>query len=232
MSREWDPRPRIVIGAGPEQRLPALVCEYSIRKHASISPTIFHTFGQELPRSKKKMGTPFSFVRFWLPDLVGPEDPAIYLDSDMVLLSDISELWSLGERELSRDVPVLRTSDPSVLVVDTKYCGWNVRQLIQLIDQDEGLYSKVFGGLAGANSGPIPEEWNSHDRVSEGTKLLHYTNLDRQPWVKADHPFGWIWYQLLEEALDRGSILKEDLTKEVRELEKTEAYKQRGEVPA
>lgn len=92
--------------------------------------------------------TGFSKVRWTI-------ERGIYLDCDMIVLGDISELW-----EYRRTGKYVCMSDGSteVAVIDGK-----------------------------ARLPLIPLEWNVEDKVTEGMKLLHFTDLNTQPWFY-DHP--------------------------------------------
>lgn len=231
--------PRVVIGAGPEERIPALVTEWTVRKHTP-QVEVIHTFDRELPTAKRQ-GTAFSFVRFWVPELCGRKGRAIYLDSDMLCFCDLRELWALGEEMLSESCHVLRTSDPSVLLIDCERVNWNAWAITELVDQDPRAYGPIFSNLAGVPAARISDQWNRHDRwFEEGTKILHYTNLRRQPWKFPDHPFGWMWYRELAEASNAGFLdslpgaetgLWDDVLGEpIWSLMNTEAYKRREEL--
>ena len=89
----------------------------------------------------------------------------IYLDCDMVVLGDIAELWSY--RQPGAFV-CLEDGSTEVAVIDCEHACTNKRE--------EGLLPKVC---------TIPLTWNSEDRLVEGAKLLHFTDLNTQPWF---HP--------------------------------------------
>ncbi|MET0311294.1 MAG: hypothetical protein ABW051_04535, partial [Burkholderiaceae bacterium] len=58
--------------------------------------------------------------------------------------------------------------------------------------------------------------WNSLERYEPGrTHLLHYTDMDTQPWVSTRNPLGHLWVECLRRALDAGFISREELAREV-----------------
>lgn len=62
----------------------------------------------------------------------------------------------------------------------------------------------------------IPAEWNSfehHDPTA--TCLLHYTDMNTQPWVTTRNPLGHLWVACLRRALDTGFISCDELHREV-----------------
>lgn len=42
----------------------------------------------------------------------------------------------------------------------------------------------------------IPAAWNHEDRLYKNTKLLHFTDIDRQPWRQDGHPLQDVWEEL------------------------------------
>ena len=220
--------PRVVIAASPMERLPATVLEHSIKKHCPEAE-IIHTWDRKdrpsrgLIKHGGKDPTNFSFVRFWVPALLGYKDRAIYLDSDMLLLGDISELFEMD----MADHWVLRTPDPSVLLIDCSRVFWDVHEMMHLATQDPGFYGRnmhTLGGLPSDRVRQIPGFWNHRDMYEEGTtKLLHYTNMSTQPWPNhlhekiPDHQHGDLWFQALAETVQSGLLSADELPDTLRE---------------
>jgi len=119
--------------------------------------------------------TGFSMYRYAIPELCGYQGFAIYLDVDMLLVSDIAELWDY--RESGKWVSLVDGST-EVMVID---CA--VRNNIPPIPDLMRLHkSQVRPQLTPR----IPLEWNCEDRAPEGAKLIHFTDLKRQPWFTPD----------------------------------------------
>lgn len=214
----------VVIGAGQKDKIPAKVCEYSIKQLAR-NVEVYHTFSLTLPTWHGPMGTDFSFVRFWLPELLAGQKRAIYLDSDMLLFTDIRELW-----ELPMDGKIiLRHLNPSVLVVDLEQAAtfWKMPEIVRKLELREMSYGRLMGTLAGMpveHVGFIPDEWNHLDSYSFAkTKLLHYTSIPMQPWRKVGHRHGHLWYKALHEAC-RLSYVPLSWLKELRQEVVKEAF--------
>lgn len=221
--------PRIVIAASEHERIAALVLEYTIRKHAAGEVEIIHTFDREDRPTRGvweeggKDGTRFTWVRFWVPELCGFQGRAIYLDSDMIVFADIADLWNtpMGDKAL------LRTKDPSVLLIDCEKCRWHVDQLIDMANQARGSVWNVdrkIGLVTGDHAGSLDEAWNHRDTYEEGqTKLLHYTNMNTQPWPNHRHdkcgasPYADLWFDALRETVDNGLLSAEELPEALRE---------------
>ena len=94
---------RIAIGSEPDQRIPALVLEHTIRVRASRPVEILwswdpytEAWAPEASRYERLGGTNFSAWRWIAPSvaraLSDPPEVLIYLDCDQVVLADIAEL--------------------------------------------------------------------------------------------------------------------------------------------
>lgn len=82
------------------------VLEYTLRKHTSEKINIvwmkqshephsmFYTDGGDQGWNTSLWATPFSGFRWAIPWLCNYEGKAIYMDSDVIVMSDIAELWS------------------------------------------------------------------------------------------------------------------------------------------
>ena len=63
----------------------------------------------------------------------------------------------------------------------------------------------------------IDPDWNSLERYVEGeTALVHYTDMQTQPWVSRENPLGYLWVKELFEALESGFITLDFLKDHVR----------------
>jgi hypothetical protein len=66
------------------------------------------------------------------------------------------------------------------------------------------MYDMAAGGRVAR---ALPAKWNRLEHYVEGdTGLVHYTDMETQPWVFADHPFGYLWCRDLLEAVKTGFI--------------------------
>lgn len=210
---------RIYVGATEAQMLAVKVLEYSIRKHASLSIRVFplHRAALEIPQPKDDRNhprTPFSFQRFLIPALAGYEGRAIYLDSDMLVFRDIRQLWTMpfdGADLLAARAPGMRGRRPqfSVMLLDCEALRWDVRAITKALDEGELTYEQLMFEMAVAKNirARIDPAWNSLEHFREGkTALLHYTDMERQPWLSRLNPLNQLWTQALFEALDGGHI--------------------------
>ena len=120
--------------------------------------------------------TGFSNMRFVVPYIAGGSGFAIYLDVDMLVLGDLAELLSY-----KREGAWVGLQDRSneVLVID---CS---RSIVEI--DDLHLRKKVLLGILAKPIPLIPTTWNCEDKVREGMKLLHFTDLKCQPYFH-QHP--------------------------------------------
>jgi hypothetical protein len=211
---------RIYVGTTEAQMLPFKVLEYSIRKHASLSVAVFplHRAGIVIPQpvnERNRPRTPFSFQRFLIPSLAGYSGRAIYLDSDMLVFRDIRQLWTLpfeGAQLLAARLSGVkggRRPQFSVMLLDCEALRWDIQEIVRALDEDELSYEQLMFEVTVAERvrAAIDPVWNSLERFRKGeTALLHYTDMERQPWLARHNPLNRLWTQELFEAIDGGDI--------------------------
>lgn len=221
----------IYVGASDTERLSTRVLEFSIRKRSSISinliplNTVSRSFS--LPTRKEcQPRTPFSFHRFLIPEHKSYQGRAIYLDSDMLVLKDIRKLWN-SEEDLSEvaEITCPRSSTEqqlkskfSVMVLNCEKLSWKIEEIMQGLEDGKFSYEELMLSMIVADevSDTIPPEWNSLDIYERGvTGLIHFTNMNTQPWLVAGHPHGVIWLDHLSEAIEEGFISREEVEAEV-----------------
>jgi hypothetical protein len=229
---------RIFIGSGEASRLERKTLIHSIRKHTR-RPLDLYVFNgthnaiernDEPPRPapmslrvKYRNVTEFSLYRFLIPAVCGFAGRAIFLDSDTICLADIGELFDtpldgydfLAKRDAYGGGHAWGLS---VMLID---CGRARFDLEAIMDEvDRGEYTlEDFARMADRFQarrpyaiGTIDPRWNEFDRYDSGTKLIHYTNLETQPWKYRGHPCGELWFRYFREARAVGAIGEEDVT--------------------
>lgn len=149
------------------------VVEYSIRKHASEEVDI------NFIRPGWKSGcTGFTTHRFLIPHLCNFEGYAIYLDVDMLLLADIKELWDYRQPGLWMTTP----KRDDVSVIDCSAFR-NLPSPYNLETKPKMYNKKYIRDVIGAHHVEgIPLDWNTCDTITPTAKLIHYTDLNTQPW--------------------------------------------------
>ena len=210
----------IVIGASPEQRLCALVCAHTARKHASIPFGIIHSFDRSFPvptKPENRSRTGFSFVRFAIPEMTGYQGRGMYLECDQIVFRDVAEIFAIP----FGDSTILRPpNQASVLLLDCDRLRWKTEDIVRGLDDGKYGYRDLMEDLACEDPGliqkTIPREWNSLERYEHGrTALLHYTNMAIQPWRRWGHPLAYLWLEALADGIRTGSIPKTAVVEEV-----------------
>ena len=214
---------KIYVGTQIEQMLAVKVLHYSIQKHTR-QPVVLIPLFEAVEAAEIKIPvpanpqirprTPFSFQRFAIPQLNGYQGRAIYLDSDMQVFRDILELWTWdfeGADLLSVHEPpdTGRSSQFSVMVLNCQQLSWNVVDLVDQLQQGKWTYEEFILEMAPARAVAtvLPPGWNDLERYNpEATSLVHYTDMNSQPWLVTHNPLAYLWCGDLLEAIEKGFI--------------------------
>ena len=220
---------RVFVAATEDQMLAVKVLEYSIKKRTSMSTIVspLHCSAVTIPRprdAENQPRTPFSFQRFIIPEVMHWKGRAIYLDSDMQVFKDMRELWTLP----MNDAQLLAVREPvetgrrpqfSVMLLDCGALNWKIKDIVESLDDHRLTYEDLMYEMRVAKRivAAIDPSWNSLERYEAGhTALLHYTDMDTQPWVSRENPHGYLWIRDLIAAIDDGFISKQYIEDAVR----------------
>ena len=166
--------------------------------------------------------TEFTYLRFAVPWLCQYRGKALFIDSDMLALGDITQLFDshdmtnfalkvvqhdhnpTNQRKMGDKV---QTSYPrknwsSVMLMDcAKLTQWS----LEAAQQWTGKQLHRFEGIPDAMIGELPAYWNHLDVRTKDTRLLHYT--DGGPWLPGyeNHPYGAPWFEARQNYLDKTS---------------------------
>lgn len=223
---------RVFVGCMPEQDLAFRVLEYSIHRHASLSVKVerlheaIERRGLDIPQPaapENRGRTPFSFQRFAIPRLCDYAGRAAYVDSDMLVLRDLRSMWSFdmdGLQMASATQPAGSGRRPqfSVMLIDCERLRWDVADLVRRLDAGEFNYSQLMYEMASVERwrDALPETWNSLEHYEpDHTCLVHFTDMDGQPWLNPLHPLGPLWARYLLDAVRDGAIELAFVRKEV-----------------
>ena len=219
---------RVYVGSQEEQMLAVKVLEHSIRRHASMTTQVvpLHRAGLEFARpkdAKNQPRTPFSFQRFGIPMLAGYRGRAIYVDSDMQVFRDIRELWTLpfdGADLLACPAAdgTQRRPQFSVMLLDCERLRWTPQLVVESLDSGRLSYETLMYDMALAASvkAAIPASWNSLEHFDAAqTRLLHYTDMNKQPWVYRRNRWGHLWTRELIAAIDDGFVTVDEVQEHV-----------------
>lgn len=147
-------------------------------------------------------GTPFSNFRLAIPELMGFEGHAIYLDADMLLLDDIGKLWDM-KPAAGKGIRCINKARTDVSVIDCSY--FKDKQWYPRLDKLKSVKAKLgqymrFFLHHGTLDTSLPAVWNDidgklYDQHPDEVKLLHYSHVPGgQPWCPYDnitYPKDW-----------------------------------------
>lgn len=233
-------RIRVFIGSGEASLLERKTLIHSLRQHTQRELDIYvingthnaielndsEPFLAPMPlKIKYHNDTEFSLYRFLIPEICNYQGKAIYLDSDMVCLSDIGELFDTpmnGCSFLAKKgaYTAYRGSDfwgLSVMLIDCEKAKFDLETIFN--DIERGLYSKIdflamnrtFLSHYHYVIGEFDPQWNMLDYWDNDTKLIHYTGLFSQPWKYPNHPYGELWFDYFKQAIKSGYITEQDI---------------------
>ena len=219
---------RVFVGTDAAQMMGVKMLEYSIKKQTPMSVEIvpINDNGLPVPRHPaNKTRSGFSFCRFNIPRLCSYKGRAIYMDADMQVFTDLTSLWTWpmeGADIVYCDQPEARGRVPqfSVMVMNCSNLPWNVQEVIAGLDDGKYTYQELMNRFCivpeNRKNMALPFEWNSLEFYDQRTCLIHYTDMNTQPWVTNQNPNGYLWYALLREAVQEGFVALEDLYAEIR----------------
>jgi lipopolysaccharide biosynthesis glycosyltransferase len=210
---------RIFIGYDPSQHISFEVLRYSLEKHASEPIEIEAIDASKLPDWGRPVdplaSTPFTYTRFLVPWLCDYEGTALFMDSDMLALGDVCELFHLPMDRIALRV---RQHDyrPTENVkmggkVQTQYPrkNWSSLMLMncselgawtkEAVETQSGAWLHRFEPIPDEKIGDLGEEWNVLDHITGPVKLLHYTSGG--PWLEGceNAPHADLWHSYREQ---------------------------------
>ncbi len=184
-------RVKLFVGTAPngEDAESQMVLEYTARKHSSMPIDIVWMQHSNDPMDfwhgwkSETWATPFSGFRWGIPAACGYEGQAIYMDSDMIILEDLAELWNTPWE----DGAIIQMKG------DWRTCvaKWECRRAGQVLPSIEEIrkvpnsHQQLFSML---QSHPhlqqsFDRQWNNFDGENdkiEDIKILHYTDMSTQ----------------------------------------------------
>jgi len=220
-------RVRVFVAATPSERLPMRVLEFSIRETSALSVDVsaIFKFDRHIPvpvAVKNRPRTPFSFQRFLIPELCGHSGRAIYLDADMQVFHDIAGLWNQPFNEC--DLHTVRAAEDgrrgqfSVMLLDCERLRWNIEEIVEALDSGVLDYDSLMFDMRVAKQigRDISPKWNSLESFTpDTTALLHYTDMNMQPWISTANPLGHLWVSCLRRALTAGFITRAEIESDI-----------------
>ena len=216
----------IFIGYDRNEQIAYHVLSQSILRNATrpirITPLYQPNIKYEFSRERSKIeSTEFSFSRFIVPKLMDYTGWALFMDCDMLMKADISELWSLRDEKYAVQVAKHdyqpQEEKKFMGAVQTKYVkkNWSSVMLMNcdkcksltpdFVNSATGLQLHQFKWLENDDLiGEIPLEWNwlvdePGYEIKEGVKNLHYTKGG--PYFKEYKDCGYseLWFDHFKE---------------------------------
>ena len=164
----------VFIGVDPRQPVAYHVLCSSIQRRSSKPVAFIPLLIDQLPITRKGL-TDFTFARYLVPWLCGYHGKAVFLDSDMLVLGDIAELFDDKYDSAVSVVPFggsLQFERPSVMVFNCDMCG---DLTPSYIDNHQSSPQSFEWALS---IGRLPLEWNylvGYSAPMADVKLIHYT---------------------------------------------------------
>lgn len=198
---------KVIVGIGCDaaQELPASVLAFSIHEKAQAPVSVEHLYRVDEAgiddRLRQMQRTAFSLQRFLLARMMLRRgfDLAIYLDSDMLMLRPVDELvaqfnaCNSSVAIVDSRVEWRRQRQSSVMVMNREGAERLHESFIRFaadeISYDELIYLKTIGPV-----GVLDSRWNGLEYLDQDMALIHYTDMDRQPWLAHGNPNSGIWY--------------------------------------
>jgi len=189
----------IFVGYDPREAVAYHTCANSIIRHAScpvaIIPLALNLF-KDYTETHTDGSNQFIYSRFLVPHLMDYTGHAIFIDGDMIVRSDIAELWQWRHKRY--DVQVVKHNYETCMT--EKYLGsknenyprknwssviiWNCesaankRLTPEFVQQSTGAELHRFTWIRDEHIGDLPAEWNwlpDEYGPNINADLLHYT---------------------------------------------------------
>lgn len=209
----------IFVGYDPREASVFHVCANSIIRHSSvpvaITPLALKNLG-DYAEGHDDGSNEFIYSRFLVPKLMGYQGWALYIDGDMLVRSDINEVWQM--RDDSKALMCVQHDYKTR--AQAKYLGsvnqdyprknwssvvmWNCADpdnaevTPEFVQNSTGAQLHRFTWLEDSKIGALPKEWNwlpDELGVNEEAKLLHWTLGAPCFHEYADAPMADHWHR-------------------------------------
>jgi hypothetical protein len=205
----------VCIGYDPAETVAYHVLCHSILRHSTVPVRFIPINKKNIPefkREKEDGSTEFSFSRFLTPYLCGYQGQAIFMDCDMLVTCDLSEI--LSECDLYHDVFVVKhdyTPKPGIKFLGNQQHvypkkNWSSvmvfncfmpackRLTAEAASNKTGKYLHQFEWTAEPRIGELGKDWNhlvGEYEENPNAKIVHYTlgtpcfkGYENQEWAK------------------------------------------------
>ena len=222
---------KVFVGYDPREDIAYQVCKHSIlskQPEADVRPLVqkeLRDAGWYTRPVDKLASTEFTFTRFLVPELAGFKGWALFMDCDMILTTDIKELFDQADDQyavmcVQHDYKVKegtkmdgqkqtiypRKNWSSVVLFNCAHPS-NAVLTQDLVNETElnGAYFHRFSWLKDEEIGELDHTWNYlvgvYDDI-ETPKLIHYT--EGGPWFEnyRNCEFHELWKKELQEMMN------------------------------
>jgi lipopolysaccharide biosynthesis glycosyltransferase len=222
---------KVFIGYDPREDIAYQVCKHSILKHqpdADVRPlkqSELRDGGWYTRPADKLASTEFTFTRFLIPELANFNGWAVFMDCDMILTTDIKELFDQADDRyavmcVKHDYKVkeeFKMDGQKQTIYPRKNWSsvvlWNCgHPSNKVVDQDmvnekelNGAYFHRFNWLNDEEIGELDHTWNYlvgvYDDI-EKPNIIHYT--EGGPWFEnyRNCEFHTEWKQELQDMMN------------------------------
>ena len=215
---------RVFIGTDPSQLGAAEILKQTIIEKSSCPIQVETMEKLHIPQprdARQSQRTGISFARWAIPQLCAFKGRAIYIDADMMVFTDIKELWETpmngatiaivdgSDASYCSDKTKGNKNETSVMLLDCEKAQWTLEELVDGLDgryQYKDMMTDLCFLKEQEISRSIPRRWNAMDYWDETVSLLHYTNVPTQPWVCVDNPYGYVWVNNAKRLIKEGKI--------------------------
>jgi len=223
---------KVFVGYDPREDMAYQVCKHSIEQHSSnvnvqpLRQSELRSAGWYKRPVDKLASTEFTFTRFLVPELANFKGWAVFMDCDMILTTDIQELFDQADDKYA----VMCVQHDYKVTEDTKMDGqkqtvyprknwssmvlWNCGHPSNaVVTQDmvnepelNGAHFHRFSWLKDEEIGELDHTWNYLVGVYndiEKPKLIHYT--EGGPWFEnyRNCEYAQLWKDNLFQMMDR-----------------------------
>ena len=97
-----------------------------------------------------------------------------------------------------------RRDQYSVFTVDCEKANWDPNELLSAkMDYKSLMFDFSFES---SKSKCIDWSWNSLEYYDENISLIHFTDMDKQPWISTSNPIREVWLDIFNECRARNII--------------------------
>ena len=222
---------KVFVGYDPREDIAYQVCKHSIltkQPDADVRPLVqkeLRDAGWYTRPKDKLASTEFTFTRFLVPELANFRGWAVFMDCDMILTTDIAELFAQADDKYAVMCVQHDYTPKEGMKMDgqkqTIYPRKNWSSVVlfncahpsnKVLDQDlvnsleiNGAYLHRFSWLKDEEIGELDHTWNYlvgvYDDI-ETPKLIHYT--EGGPWFEnyRDCEFNKLWKHELQDMMN------------------------------